>query len=679
MTQAAWNQTAQSPDLSGHWNHTNAQAQTAPYSSAAPGNNILISTGGRPPSWTGQGDVPSPTFMQNLSMQSPSLPSPVQQDMRRPTAILRSNSLQMQPGQNTPSYGSANWNGMTNQTSDQVDQRAMSLHQQQVQAAHHHQQLHLRQGIPQPQQHLLANGSAHQQVMAQLQPMPHNSYPHLRQNQIPTQSQLAQQNQQQLALQQQVLNMNRAAQLRPQQQQNRFNSRNNSIPSNGQPSPSVTPAQVPMPSVLMQANPAQLHAYNQSVSRGSTDRQLIPPIGYTHAGGPVTPDVTALHQAHVRSPRLVPADFEPATKPEEDPTRRYYQTVQGFALDPVKLPNTSAVSTFDFTLPNESYALIPKDKWSTTDRLPSREYRHGTLQYRLRCIQTTQAATKCLAPDWVVTDTNWPESIFIALNDNHLDVRRKTHHGKDLPIDITSLLLPPSDAHGSVNHIKISVPRARDAEQKSSYFIAIEVIEIIEHYTIIAKAVENRVARERTIADIQKALGSSNAADDDDDFAMVVSDLSVDLADPFTARIFDMPVRGSSCLHRECFDLHTWLMTRQSKSKRPYQPCMVDVWKCPLCGRDARPYSLQYIEYFSQVRSELAKQDNLDCKAILIAADGSWRPKPEAAPAQKRKAGAKVEDEDTSDDEAVAKKAAAAARAKARQSSAPIEIIALDD
>lgn len=69
---------------------------------------------------------------------------------------------------------------------------------------------------------------------------------------------------------------------------------------------------------------------------------------------------------------------------------------------------------------------------------------------------------------------------------------------------------------------------------------------------------------ERTLANIQKALGASNAGADDDDFAMVVSDLSVDLTNLVTAKIFDIPVRGSFCMHRECFDLNTWPMTATS-------------------------------------------------------------------------------------------------------------------
>ena len=139
------------------------------------------------------------------------------------------------------------------------------------------------------------------------------------------------------------------------------------------------------------------------------------------------------------------------------------------------------------------------------------------------------------------------------------------------------------------------------------------------------------------------------ATNDDDDFAMVVSDLSVDLADPFTSRIFNVPARSTSCLHRECFDLETFLLTRNSKSKRPNQPSMIDVWKCPLCSKDARPYNLIIIDFLADVRKLLEMQDNLHVKAILISADGTWRPKPEPT-ALKRKASDGLNDDDSDDD-----------------------------
>lgn len=180
--------------------------------------------------------------------------------------------------------------------------------------------------------------------------------------------------------------------------------------------------------------------------------------------------------------------------------------------------------------------------------------------------------------------------------------------------------------------------------KEHSYFIGVEVIEILQHDQVLDMVRKNRISATSSLEKIKRSLAGP-ADEDDDDIAMVVSDLSIDLADPFTARIFDTPVRGISCLHRECFDLETFLLTRNSKPKRAGQPCMIDVWKCPLCGKDARPYSLQIDDFLLSVRQTLEAQGNLDAKAIWVGADGNWRPKIE-----KRKAPPDPNDSDDSDE-----------------------------
>ena len=54
---------------------------------------------------------------------------------------------------------------------------------------------------------------------------------------------------------------------------------------------------------------------------------------------------------------------------------------------------------------------------------------------------------------------------------------------------------------------------------------------------------------------------------------------------------------------------------------------MIDVWKCPLCGKDARPYNLQVDHFLGSVRQTLEAQGDLDTKAIRVGGDGNWRPK----------------------------------------------------
>lgn len=216
-------------------------------------------------------------------------------------------------------------------------------------------------------------------------------------------------------------------------------------------------------------------------------------------------------------------------------------------------------------------------------------------------------------------------------------------------MDITTFVKPSGKAGEGANTVRISFPRSRK-HGEANYAFAVEVIEVLQHRTITSMVKTQRIPGSETLSNIMSKLSVS--LDDDDEIAMVASDLTIDLADPFTAKIFETPVRGVTCLHRECFDLETFLITRNSKPRRPEQPCMVDVWKCPLCGKDARPYSLRVDEFLLSVRTSLAEQGKLDCKAILVAADGNWKAKPEPKPNRsKRNASAAGIDEDDEDDD----------------------------
>jgi hypothetical protein len=412
-------------------------------------------------------------------------------------------------------------------------------------------------------------------------------------------------------------------------------------------------------------------------------RPLVPPLGYIHPPEQPNPDLTALHQAHVRSPNLVHASILRNEKIRSIDNPRYFQSVKGFALKPSVISHTAHVSKFEFTISEQDIPLIAKDKWVSQSPRALRVYEEGTLQYRLRCVRAKQNATTYPISEWAVSDTVWPETVFIRVNDDVMEIRRKSHHAKDLPVDITSYIQMSVPGQGSTNHIKISTPRSSKYNDRNNYFVAVEVIEILERHQIIDMCHQQCITASATLESVKKAL--AGPATDDDEIMMVVSDLSVSLTDPFTACVFEIPVRGSSCLHHECFDLNPFLETR--KAKRIGQPMDIDVWKCPLCGGDARPYVLQIDNYFVDVRTKLANDDNLDVKAIWISADGSWRPKPNES--LKRNAGNTFDDDDEEEgpaakqrilnDAAAGRTASADAGQASWSASGLMEVIELDD
>ncbi|KAF7883489.1 uncharacterized protein EAF02_005409 [Botrytis sinoallii] len=392
-------------------------------------------------------------------------------------------------------------------------------------------------------------------------------------------------------------------------------------------------------------------------------RSFIPPLGFIHPQGIPDPDMKALHQANLRSPRLV--TIATPNLGCDGVSRRFYQFVKDFPMAPTKIPFESSLNRLEFQISADALTRISSDKLVAKECLMVREVKSQSLQFRLRCVSAVADANEIPISRWVVSDTVWPEMIFVDINSHELEARRKWHHGRDLPIDITPYV------NSGTNEITISMPKLPTTTKEREYFLAVEEIEILQHNEIMDKCKEQSIPAATVVEEIKKKL--AGPTEDDDELSIVVTDLSIGLTDPFTSRIFEIPVRGKNCLHRECFDLATFLSTRPSKPKRPDQPCMVDVWKCPLCSEDARPYSLRYDEFLASVRDKLQEQDKLDVKTILVAANGTWRPKVESQPSHKRKSTTDDDDDDSIDEERPRKKSTNDVRHTV------IEIIELDD
>ncbi|KAL1631186.1 hypothetical protein SLS56_004433 [Neofusicoccum ribis] len=207
----------------------------------------------------------------------------------------------------------------------------------------------------------------------------------------------------------------------------------------------------------------------------------------------------------------------------------------------------------------------------------------------------------------------------LSLNGDMLEMRKKLQHGKDHPIDITSLIRLDE------NQLEISLLRRPNEEKTSNFVIAVEVIGI-QHYEKIKVdcTLRKLIPAEDVLDSIKNSL---NGPEDDDDIAIVDSNVTINLFDPFTnCRPCDIPVRGKHCLHRNCFDLEIFLQTRD---RRQDSPCYVDVWKCPICRADVRPKSLVVDGFLFDVHKKLSAMGQSNTRAIIVDSDGKWRPKPE--------------------------------------------------
>ena len=325
------------------------------------------------------------------------------------------------------------------------------------------------------------------------------------------------------------------------------------------------------------------------------------------------PSRSGLHQAHLRSPNLMPAD------PKQD-APRLYRYVTGFAMLPVNVKKRIPVQVVDFELLDDAFNKVAKTIAAATGSgLPrTRVVSADSLMYRLRCC-AVPATGFTSESSWIVADNSWPEELSFELNGQQLHTRRKLHHGRYLPIDVTSHVIR------GTNTLKIYLNRSPHDKRRFDYALAVETIGVMSHDTI--KNGLGRVTAEGSLAAIKKAL-SGESDNNDDDIAVTSSNMTISIVEPLSqARLVDVPVRGANCLHKDVFDLEVFLSV--CKRERPEWPTVVDCWRCPLCRGDIRPQTLIVDEFLVHVRAELEKRNLTDTKAIVIEADGTWKPKKE--------------------------------------------------
>ncbi|PKY06484.1 hypothetical protein P168DRAFT_288426 [Aspergillus campestris IBT 28561] len=343
---------------------------------------------------------------------------------------------------------------------------------------------------------------------------------------------------------------------------------------------------------------------------------LLPPPGVIPpATSRNNPFRHALHQAHLRDPysRLVARGLD-----GEEGEGELFPYLSAFPVGPTPLGPKQCAFAWEFTLSPTDCQRFPQFLGTPVGQRSSRVVRDGNQIYRLRCIRVSPPTTAISPSAWSVADAVWPSLAYVFVNGAELSFRRKLHHGKDLPLEITRHLRP------GTNTVTLHLIRNAAESKDQFYAAAVEVLDITSFTRAIqlATLLPAGQCRER----IRQRLHP--ATRDDDDVSIVSEELTVSLVDPFTARIFDRPVRGQRCAHHECFDHDTWIRTRAAKSDRQ---ALKDDWKCPICGRDARPQNLVIDGFLCEVRNILAATNRLEgARAIQVKSDGSWTLKEEA-------------------------------------------------
>lgn len=334
---------------------------------------------------------------------------------------------------------------------------------------------------------------------------------------------------------------------------------------------------------------------------------LFPPSGHVRSfRDPPNAVLATLHQVHIRSPNLTSVDTD--GNPDK---ASYFAFVENVAVMPERLTKGNRHFRRICEVDRDRFQSLAKCSGGKGGAPPTRIFRAGSRIARLRCVKVSDLQDICES-DWVLAETFWPNGIAILLNGIALEFRKKALHGRDLPADITEHI------REGANIFSVAIARSNESDAVT-YALGIEFVEITDSKNIHA-TIPRLEAKDalRRIAE--------RSASFDPDIEIVDSAITIDLTDPFTSCMWELPVRGKNCRHNQCFDLNVFLQTRGSKASNFSAP---EQFKCPICGSDARPQTLTMDMLFVNIREELQQTGRLDVKAVILDGQGAWTIKEE--------------------------------------------------
>ncbi|KAJ9504101.1 hypothetical protein H2202_000157 [Exophiala xenobiotica] len=366
---------------------------------------------------------------------------------------------------------------------------------------------------------------------------------------------------------------------------------------------------------MMQTNlPAPQSIPSTAVQRQVENDLLIPRNPILSILAIPDPRHRALHQAHLCSP-----DFEKLDADTQANGKWYHYVEDVVRLRPL-LDAEAPMGQWKLEIPECFWARKAlSQKVGREFSVNRRRIANGSTQFRLKCIASDdkQALESLSLSDLCVQPGRWPRHLSVSINgDMGVDFRRKVHHGADLPTDVTDLLVD------GVNEVTVCVSFT-PSEAPTAYMMAIEVTSMADEEKV--RSMTGEISAEEVSASIDAALNGNNTINADEDLVISQPNISIDLVDPFMSTMWNTPVRGKMCHHRECFDLDAFLDSRTNHDG----VTSPDQWKCPICRNDARPQMLVLDHFLANVRTTLGGMNRLDAKAILVNGDGTWEVKPE--------------------------------------------------
>jgi len=345
-------------------------------------------------------------------------------------------------------------------------------------------------------------------------------------------------------------------------------------------------------------------------SNGPPGSTSLPPP--SHPSLILPPVQDNLLETHLASPVMSQAPSPLDTSSLD----RLHFSIVDFPIQRLKLPAACEVEKRTWTISAEDERRLSRLCSPTIlGEPPTRPMVScGTLVYKLRCIEVKQGEIPPVTDaEWVAKESVWPKNTFMEINGKRLEFRRKVRWGKDLPVDITNFV------QAGLNEVK--VVRLSNLSDLSTYFAIIEVFECRNESAI--KAEMGLLDEQQSRAEIVRRLSSNG----DVDLIVSTNTVTVGVCCPLSFRLIDMPVRGKTCLHLECFDFDNYMSSRPREA--PGIPPKEDSYKCPHCGGRARPEDLVIDGYLkgvlAKMREDMSKYE--DVKHITIDDKGNWEAK----------------------------------------------------
>jgi hypothetical protein len=345
---------------------------------------------------------------------------------------------------------------------------------------------------------------------------------------------------------------------------------------------------------------------------------LVSPAGAPRPDQPATStwQLSAVHQAHLREPR-----FTDMARTSE--AALLYQYVYTFLTGPKRLILGELYQAHVFTVPDQHRIAQTIDSGDGQRKL--RHLEEGIQQYRLRMVKAGALIDGGLEDpsQWILKATSWPPNFYYQLNEHMLEPRKKQHHTKDLPIDITEHV-----RHGrGDNKLEIFINSSLDDPAITEHAFVVEIVSAKSHETIMKECESRTISSEASLKAIMDSLNRGAFTDgDDDDIIIDNAKMNIMIYDPIgQGQVCELPARGKDCKHRECFDLVTFLRTRPRE--KPHWPSDPDAWKCPICLGDVRPHRIIIDGFLKEVRDKLVSEGKEKVRTIIVDSDGTWTAK----------------------------------------------------